>query len=172
MVSVGSGCGQTTAPAPSIACTVAGAQPAKRLITWIVSGTAVVTEPHVAATCTMEPPTALTPKAVQLTATLARPAAGKSTDSEMMPVSVAGAQTLAEEAEKEAAEARKNIKLYGTGDPMISYLEVIEATEEAEALLTHLRTFDTHETIGIPVGKFEIRRQREYTPEGWRRVED
>ncbi len=68
--------------------------------------------------------------------------------------------------------ARPNVKLYGTGDPMVSYLEVIEATDAAETLLTHLRTFDTHETIKIPVGKFEIRRQREYTPEGWRRVED
>ena len=39
-------------------------------------------------------------------------------------------------------------------------------------LLEHLRSFDTHETIKLPVGTFEIRRQREYTPEGWRRVED
>lgn len=67
---------------------------------------------------------------------------------------------------------RPNIKLYGTGDPMVSYLEVVEATDVAEALLEHCRSFDTHETIKIPVGKYEIRRQREYTPEGWRRVED
>lgn len=67
---------------------------------------------------------------------------------------------------------KSNVKLYGTGDPMVSYLEIVEATDAAETLLTHLRGFDTHETICIPPGKFEIRRQREYTPEGWRRVED
>lgn len=67
---------------------------------------------------------------------------------------------------------RPNVKLYTTGDPMVSYLEVIEATDKMETLLEHLRGYDTHETIKIPAGTFEIRRQREYTPEGWRRVED
>lgn len=67
---------------------------------------------------------------------------------------------------------RPNVTLYTTGDPMVSYLQVIEATDATETLLEHLRSFDTHETIKIPSGVFEIRRQREYTPEGWRRVED
>lgn len=67
---------------------------------------------------------------------------------------------------------RPNVKLYTTGDPMVSYLEVIEATDQMETLLEHLRGHDTHETISIPSGVFEIRRQREHTPEGWRRVED
>lgn len=67
---------------------------------------------------------------------------------------------------------RPNVSLYTTGDPMVSYLEVIEATDATETLLEHLRSFDTHETIKIPSGVFEVRRQREYTPEGWRRVED
>lgn len=67
---------------------------------------------------------------------------------------------------------RPNVALYTTGDPMVSYLQVIEATDETETLLEHLRSYDTHETIKIPSGVFEIRRQREYAPEGWRRVED
>ena len=67
---------------------------------------------------------------------------------------------------------RPNVKLYTTGDPLVSYLEVIEATDAAEALLEHLRGHDKHETLAIPPGVFELRRQREYTPEGWRRVED
>ena len=67
---------------------------------------------------------------------------------------------------------RPNIALFTTGDPMISYLQVIEATEAAETLLEHLRSYDTHESIKIAPGYYEIRRQREYTPEGWRRVED
>jgi hypothetical protein len=67
---------------------------------------------------------------------------------------------------------RPGVKVYTTEDPMVSYLEVIQATDEAEALLEHLRSHDTHETIAIPPGVFELRRQREYTPEGWRRVAD
>lgn len=67
---------------------------------------------------------------------------------------------------------RPNVALYTSGDSMVSYLEVIEAADATETLLEHLRSFDTHETIKIPNGVFEIRRQREYTPEGWRRVED
>lgn len=69
-------------------------------------------------------------------------------------------------------DARPNVQWYGTDDPMVSYLEVIEAADEAETLLRHLRGHDTHKTIVIPPGVFELRRQREHTPEGWRRVED
>jgi hypothetical protein len=69
-------------------------------------------------------------------------------------------------------EAKPNVQLFTTGDPMISYLEVVEATDAAETLLEHLRSFDTHESIKINPGIYEIRRQREYVPEGWRRVED
>ena len=69
-------------------------------------------------------------------------------------------------------DARPNVQWYETDDPMVSYLEVIEATDATETLLRHLRNFDTHKTIVIPPGVFELRRQREYTPEGWRRVED
>lgn len=38
--------------------------------------------------------------------------------------------------------------------------------------LEHKREFDTHETLRIEPGLYEIRRQREYTPEGFRRVAD
>ena len=67
---------------------------------------------------------------------------------------------------------RPQVKLYSDDNPMVSYLEIVETTEKVEALIEHLRSFDTHETINIPAGIYEIRRQREYTPEGWRRVED
>lgn len=68
--------------------------------------------------------------------------------------------------------ATPTVQWYGTDDPLVSYLEVIEATDATETLLRHLRGYDTHKTIVIPAGVFEVRRQREYTPEGWRRVED
>lgn len=67
---------------------------------------------------------------------------------------------------------RPGVQVFTTDDPLVSYLRVIEATEQTEALLEHLRGHDTHETIAIPPGEYELRRQREYTPEGWRRVAD
>lgn len=54
------------------------------------------------------------------------------------------------------------------GDPMIAYLQI----EGVGAEVVHHRSFDTHETIKLPAGLWQVRRQREYTPEGWRRVED
>lgn len=44
--------------------------------------------------------------------------------------------------------------------------------EDKPAELKHLRDFDTHESIAIPPGIYEVRRQREYTPEGFRRAAD
>ena len=41
-----------------------------------------------------------------------------------------------------------------------------------EAELKHLRPHDTHESIMFDPGVYKIRRQREYTPEGFRRVAD
>lgn len=38
--------------------------------------------------------------------------------------------------------------------------------------LEHLRSFDTHESIMFEPGIYHVRRQREYVPEGFRRVED
>ena len=67
---------------------------------------------------------------------------------------------------------RPNVVFYTGNDPMVSYLEVLEATDATETLLEHLRSFDTHAPLKFDSGVYEIRRQREYTPEGWRRVED
>lgn len=50
---------------------------------------------------------------------------------------------------------------------MIAYLKV-----DKETTLEHLRPFDTHEPILFTPGIYEVRRQRENTPEGFRRVED
>lgn len=43
---------------------------------------------------------------------------------------------------------------------------------EAPTEINHLRSFDTHETLLVPPGKYEIRRQREYIAEGFRRAQD
>lgn len=62
-------------------------------------------------------------------------------------------------------------KLFAGSDPMVCYL-VAESVEFAD--LIHKREWDTHQTLRL-LGKgavWEVRRQREHTPAGWRRVED
>lgn len=56
---------------------------------------------------------------------------------------------------------------HAANDPMVMFLVV-----DNEADLIHNRGFDTHKTIRFDKGVYEIRRQREHTPEGWRRVAD
>lgn len=64
-------------------------------------------------------------------------------------------------------DARASVVLYSTQDQLLSYLEV-----QKPAVLKHRRDFDTHEEILFDVGLYEVRRQREWSPDGWRRVED
>jgi hypothetical protein len=66
-------------------------------------------------------------------------------------------------------EAKPGVELFDTENPLISYLRVIEQTETT---LEHLRSFDTHESYLLKGGCYEIRRQRQKTPEGWARVQD
>lgn len=47
------------------------------------------------------------------------------------------------------------------------FLNVKEPTE-----INHQRSFDTHETLLVPPGNYIVKRQREYTPEGFRRAAD
>lgn len=65
------------------------------------------------------------------------------------------------------ADPEPNVRLYSGDNPLISWLQVNRPT-----VLEHKRSFDTHEPILFSPGVYEVRRQREYTPEGWRRVED
>lgn len=57
-------------------------------------------------------------------------------------------------------------------DPMTTFLKVKGAAD-----IVHHRPWDTHETLRMYAPDdgecvYEIKRQREPTPEGWRRVED
>ena len=52
-----------------------------------------------------------------------------------------------------------------------SIMDIFLAVEQGDTL-EHLRPNDTHESIAFEPGIYHVRRQREYTPEGWRRVED
>lgn len=60
------------------------------------------------------------------------------------------------------------VRMYSDAtNPLIAWLEVNRPTA-----LEHMRPHDTHAPILFGPGIYEVRRQREYTPEGFRRVED
>lgn len=54
-------------------------------------------------------------------------------------------------------------------NPLISYVRVPEGMT---ADVVHHRDFDTHGTLRLYSGDHEVRRQREWTPEGWAIVAD
>ena len=57
------------------------------------------------------------------------------------------------------------------GNSLVCYLRMDGAPFE----VVHHRAWDTHEPLrllGSPGTIWEVRRQREWSPEGWRRVED
>lgn len=59
----------------------------------------------------------------------------------------------------------EDVEFYlAANDNMKAYLVV----KNDGPMIEHLRGFDTHESIKFGKGIYEIRRQREYTPEGWR----
>lgn len=60
----------------------------------------------------------------------------------------------------------------GPANPMICYLQLATVKH---ADVVHHRPFDTHATmrlLGGPGSIWEVRRQREWSPTGWRRVQD
>lgn len=60
--------------------------------------------------------------------------------------------------------------VFTTKDAMTLYFK---ALDKEPVRLEHRRSFDAHKTIVFPPGEvWRVRRQREHTPEGWRRVED
>jgi hypothetical protein len=62
------------------------------------------------------------------------------------------------------------------GDSLTCYLRMDSGIDAVGGVdVVHHRAWDTHETIrllGKPGDVWQVRRQREWTPEGWRRVED
>lgn len=54
-------------------------------------------------------------------------------------------------------------------DAFVAYIRTLGGGAE----ITHERPFDTHETIALePNRVYEIRRQREYVPQGFRKAQD
>lgn len=52
-----------------------------------------------------------------------------------------------------------------------SIMDLFLSVEQGD-VLEHLRPHDRHEAIAFEPGFYHVRRQREYVPEGFRRVED
>ncbi|MEQ1689387.1 MAG: hypothetical protein ABL874_12510 [Sphingopyxis sp.] len=63
---------------------------------------------------------------------------------------------------------RPRVQMYTLPDSIMDFLLIVNDP----VALEHLREYDTHEPIMFEKGKYRVRRQREYTPEGFRRVED
>lgn len=64
-------------------------------------------------------------------------------------------------------EANRAQLLIDETNAFIAYLKVSDT-----ATIEHMRSFDTHEPITVQPGIYEIRRQREYIPDGFRRAAD
>lgn len=92
---------------------------------------------------------------------------------EFLPVKETGPIVVAhsETGHHHAIDADGVVRFEAPGNPLVCYLR-LEAVEQAD--IVHHRPWDTHETLRLSgLGStFEVRRQREYTPEGWRRVAD
>ena len=58
-----------------------------------------------------------------------------------------------------------------TGTSEVDLYELFMVVKE-DTQIDHLRSFDTHESIGVTPGNYVIKRQREYTAEGFRRAAD
>lgn len=60
------------------------------------------------------------------------------------------------------------VKLFQSSDPLKSYLEV----SNKAVTLEHQRPYDTHTALELKPGVYEMRRQREWIPQGFQRVAD
>jgi hypothetical protein len=63
---------------------------------------------------------------------------------------------------------KEHVKMYTLPKSIMDCLLVVKEPTALE----HLRSFDTHEPIMFGKGTYRVRRQREYTPEGFRKVQD
>lgn len=59
------------------------------------------------------------------------------------------------------------VQMFNGDNPLISWLKVNRPTS-----LDHKRQHHTHESILFQPGMYEVRRQQEQRPEGWRQVAD
>jgi hypothetical protein len=64
-------------------------------------------------------------------------------------------------------DSRNAQMLIDKTNEFVAYVKVSKETE-----VKHQRSFDTHESLLLSPGNYQVRRQREYVAEGFRRVAD
>ena len=64
-------------------------------------------------------------------------------------------------------DSRNAQMLIDKTNEFIAYVKISKPTE-----VEHQRSFDKHESLLLAPGNYQVRRQREYLPEGFRRVAD
>lgn len=64
-------------------------------------------------------------------------------------------------------DSRNAQMLIDKTNAFVAYIKVSKPVE-----VEHKRSFDTHKSLVLSPGNYEVRRQREYTPEGFRKVAD
>lgn len=68
-----------------------------------------------------------------------------------------------------AVTAEPGVIMFNSPDSLVSFLRVPKGKSID---IVHYRAWDTHAPLTLDEGCYEIRRQREHAPEGWRRVAD
>lgn len=67
---------------------------------------------------------------------------------------------------------RKHVEVFEQTENVPEGMGILQMIVKEPSQITHLRSTDTHEPLMVGKGLWEIRLQREYTPEGYRRVAD
>lgn len=65
-----------------------------------------------------------------------------------------------------------NVMVYANPDTKATDLYELFMVVKDSTQIDHLRSHDTHESLGVSEGNYKIMRQREYTPEGFRKAQD
>lgn len=86
---------------------------------------------------------------------------------EIQPVEGKNIVTFSETMHHHVMDCTK-AKMYSLPDSIMNCLLVVNEP----TTLDHLRDHDTHEPILFEKGIYEVRRQREYVPDGFRKVQD
>jgi hypothetical protein len=89
-------------------------------------------------------------------------------DVKMVPIADGRAVVAHSETGHHHVAVAEQVRLFGTTNPMICYL----SNESEHTDVVHERPYDTHETLRLAPGIWEVRRQRESAPGGDRQVAD
>ena len=67
---------------------------------------------------------------------------------------------------------REHVQVFEQTENVPEGMGILQMIVNSPSEITHLRSTDTHEPLMLGEGLWEVRLQREYTPEGYRRVAD